>query len=440
MRDINITEQLQQVLPVESFLFNPSLVHIIGDIYLVSVRSVKTNLLEDIADDPHLRENSQHPWSTNWNSEHDLTYVIPIVIRNDFIQALSLPNWPLKIPGVQDTRLFRFIQQDQHIGIIVTFNQEYHNSPDLILKSGDSCDDWCYIINWGYLLVNYQHSQLDYAYIPSAKPLCPNISNPVEKNWSLWSYEQEPFRYLMLSYALTPVHTAFSFKMTGIKNGKIFGGSTCRLNTPRGLTTPNFFENLEKYYNKQLFVSLSTPAYPIDNNPDTYQAVGHLKVKIDYLQDLAKGRSRSKLASFSKRWIKEPGAEAYFHKIYVYFMFIYRFKIKAAENIQGPPESVSERIELTHTGVRLSTEITHISPAFVIWSDELDYFLNFPGGMVVNKNETIISYGNGDYSSHLLTIPNSRIQRMLRPVSSLTGKDYDFIKYLGQGGLIRKIN
>jgi len=433
VRDIDITEALRDVLPVDSFLFNPSIAQVTGDTYLVSVRSYIHNINQALDLNPILLQNPQHPWGTDWAGT-DVTYILPMIITGDSVQPLIATGWPIVVP-VQDTRIFRFMKDGSHIAFILTYNERYEGFEDMVIKAGDLCDDFCYLIGWSYLLVDI--NSLDYSYLPGQKPLCMNISNPVEKNWSLWRYDHNEKIYLMVSYALSPIHTAFSLLIDGIKDGELVGGSTCKMVTIRPGKEKNILGELEEYYDKELYVSLSTPSYSVSDG--RYQAVGHIKIKIEYLKKLAKSSKKNNLAKFARRYISGAGKK-HFNPNYIYLMFVYQFQVvDTKENkILKIDQNSGRGIELTGSRTRIHALVTHITPAFVLKVEEYDYFLNFPSGMVLNEKETIISYGDGDASSHLLYIANDELEKFLKPVTDLTAKKFQFIHAeKGRNGVIK---
>lgn len=426
-RDLDITDAIREALPVDSFLFNPSIAYITGDTYLISVRSFTKDSKKPLDDNPILLDNVQHPWGAGWKGD-DVTYVLPVVITEDHIQPITTGRWPLKIP-YQDARLYEFNKDGTKIAYILTYNKEYEGEKDMIISGGKDCADYCYIIGWSYLLIDINN--LKYSYLPGEKPLCMNISNQVEKNWSLWQHVERNCTYLYVSYGLTPVHSAFTFVIDGVKNDEMVGGSTCRLLTKTNQMKffgeeqqdRSFFGKLEQHYDRNLFVSLSTPAYLLDNGE--YQAVGHLKIKIDYLKKLAKSKDTSKLAKFAREYIT-PRGKKHFHQTYVYFIFVYRFEY---HNVETDVEVLdgSGIIQITGTTDTAIAKITHTTPAFVSKVTEYDYFLNFPSGMSFDDDHTIISYGNGDATSHLLFIPHQDLDDMMSFVDNLSPSKFRFL-------------
>jgi hypothetical protein len=415
VRDLDITSVLRDALPVDSFLFNPSIAEVTGDTYIVSVRSYVHDSSRPLDDDPVLVDNTQHPWGTDWEGSEDATYILPMVITGDKVQPVTSGEWPLKIP-VQDMRIFRFIKDETRVGFILTYNERYDGDKELLIKGDKTCENSCYLIGWSYLLIDI--NTLEYEYLPGRQPLCANISNPVEKNWSLWRYDDEEHVHLLLSYALTPAHETFSFVMKGITEGEIEGGSSCKMVTGKSRGKGNIFKQLEDYYDGKLLVSLSTPSYPVGENGTTYQSVGHLKVKIDYMRGLVNDEENdSPLAAFAQRYMKSGGKKHY-NLSYVYMMFVYRFEVSTDHDGE---------IELTGSKKRAGAKITHVTPAFVCKVTEYDYFLNFPSGMVLDDKHTIISYGNGDATSHLMYMTNKALDDFIEPVSDLTAETFEFL-------------
>lgn len=417
--DTDISSQIRNKLPVKSFIFNPSIAHITDDKYLLSVRSVKNDLSMPHDYNHVLNENPQHPWYSNWNSEHDLTYIFPCEIVDKQIKAEINGKWPIELK-VQDLRIFKFIDDGDNTIFICTYNQQYTEDSDLIIKGGNNCGNWCYLIGWSYIIVN--RKTLDYTLLNSEKPLCLNISNPVEKNWSMWRYDLDDLIYLFVSYSLTPVHTAFSFTLDGIKNREIVGGSTCKLITP-SINKKNIFGKLEEYYEKNLFVSLSTPSY--EYKPEYYQSVGHIKVTIDYIKSIIEKGKRNPLVKFYKEHILNKNQNIHLHPKFIYLMFIYRFNVTNTK-ISNNEEVRSNNIQLTNNNVKMKANIISVSPAFIINNNEYDYYLNFPSGMVMKVDDTIISYGNGDASSHLLFINNEELDKYMIPTSKLSPYNFEF--------------
>jgi hypothetical protein len=424
---MNITEEIQNYLPLNSFVFNPSMARIKKDKYLMSVRSYRYKF-----DVPLAEEN--HPWYTNWSGQEDMTYIFPAIYNENEFKCLNGENWPLEIKGV-DARIFYFMRVDDKNIYIITYNTTFRGYKELILKGGNPCDDYCTVIAWGMLFLDI--NTLEYTYNPGQSPLCLNISNPVEKNWSLWKLKYDNLIHLIVSYSLVPQHNAFSFRLNSIENNKIIADTDCIMVTPFNKTDNNLFNLMEEYFNNELYISLSTPSYLV--NDYIYQSVGHVKVKINYLKKLVSQGDNSKLAKFSKKHLIKDDRIIY-HPTYIYFMFIFRFKV-VLPGEQKRQEIVkfnsSSDIHLTGTNKRITADIVSVSPAFVLDTDDYNYFLNFPSGMVLNKNNTLITYGNGDRTSNILSISNEDIEEFLIPVDNITVKNFKFLTARVKNGILK---
>lgn len=413
--NVDISNEIRKHLQVDSFVFNPSIAHLRDDIYLISVRAYVHDKTKPMDENPKLLDNPQHPWGTSWDGL-DQTLIFLARITDTF-EILEHTDFPI-IVNVQDMRIFRFAVDGSRVSYILTFNELYQERPDMVIKGGDTCDDFCYLIGWAYLVVNTD--TLKPSYVPGQLPLCPNISNPVDKNWSLWTAGENGKIQPVLSYMIAPEHTAFTFQIEKVSRGELVGGSKCILKTPHLGKNTNFYGRLEKFYDSKLIVSLSTPAYPIDDN--VYQAVGHLKVRINYLRDLARKNVNTPLAKFAQ---KHAVAQNYVHfnPSYMYFMYLYKFVLEpfTEEHVIDYSNKV---IEISDT--RMLATITHTTKAFIIDSSEYNYYLNFPSGMVVENKDTIISYGNGDASSHLLFLDNDELESFYEPIDKINPAKFKF--------------
>jgi hypothetical protein len=420
--NIDITNALRDALPFDAYIFNPSIAHIVGDVYLISARVYRNKLNSPFKESPNLSRNPQHPWGSDWKGEIDVTFILPAIITKNHVQPITTGGWPLRVP-VQDMRLFRFMRDGSLVSFVLTYNKNYEGQRDLVIKGGQNCADYCYIIGWSYLLVN-THT-LSYHYLPGQLPLCMNISNRIDKNWSLWRYNTpDELTYLMISYELVPDHTVYSAKITGVEHTEMIADSTCRIMTSQN-RQKNVLADLESFYDNQMFVSLSTPSYPTAR-ANIYQAVGHIKIKLDYLRSNID--SSTNLGKFAKKYVNNTNTKRYLHKTYIYLMFIYQFKVTTPTTSDLRSGYKNHNIELTGSTAKRNAELTHLSPAFIINDPTgYDYMLNFPAGMVLNDKQTIISYGNGDATSNLLFFTNTQIKNMLEPVKNITPANYQFL-------------
>lgn len=405
---IDITEKVLEYINGTGFVFNNSIAKIKENIYLISVRHFAGDKYSPKDEEKNPHKNYQHPWKSFWKGEsnelkEDITYIFLIKLENNNVKIIDNPNFPLKIDG-QDLRIFEFYNDENTASYVLTYNKPFQN-PDIIIKGGKTCEEGCYIIGWNYLVIdlnnNFSNSLLD-----SSSPLCSNISNRLDKNWSLWNLKYEDKTVPMISYMLTPDHIAFNWELYGInkQNNTIDGGYKCRLLTPEEIPHANFFFNLEKYYDNNLFVSLSTPAYLEEKN--TFLAVGHIKAKI-------RGGYRSRNTELTKflKWA-DPD---YLHPTFIYFMFFYRFKPEIFETDEENKlyTTNSREIIFETTKKRFIAPITEISPAFIV-DNGVNYLLNFPSGLVINEDNILVSYGNGDSEARILKLNKIALNKIMK--------------------------
>ena len=403
--NIDITKFLLSELDIDAYLFNPSIANVKDNIYLISVRAFKYIPTLPVFYDIPPSNNPQHPWKSGWsgNNKLDSTFIILAKLNNNN-ELISLNKNNIKL-NVQDLRLYKLYSDSKTASFILTFNNSFKDQA-LTIKSGDRCDDYCYNISWAYLAIDLNTLKMNYKL--SNKPLCKNISNQIEKNWSLWSINDQKNNNIIpiLSYSLVPDQSAYSFIFD-----KKFDIIDCYMETQRQLNN-NFLSDLEKYFKTRdqpnLFVSLSTPSYKF--NDTEFLAVGHIKIK--------KNTNKPALKKFLEKY---PGK--YLHSTFYYFMFIYTFSINSilisTENKDSSFESFLIKSK------RINVPIKRISNAFMV---NTDYLLNFPSGLVIRNNDIIISYGNGDSSSHLLFLDNNKVNKLLKNIENMTPEFFKFKK------------
>ncbi len=236
--NIDITKFLQSELDTDAYLFNPSIAHVKDNIYLISVRAFKfIPTLPVFYDIPPLN-NPQHPWKSGWggNTKLDSTFIILCKLTSNN-ELISLNKKTIKL-DVQDLRLYKLYSDYKTASFILTFNNSFKDQI-LTIKSGDRCDDYCYNISWAYLAIDLNTLKMSYKL--SNKPLCKNISNQIEKNWSLWSINDTKNNSIIpiLSYSLVPDQSAYSFIFD-----KKFDIIDCYMETQRNLNN-NFLLNIE---------------------------------------------------------------------------------------------------------------------------------------------------------------------------------------------------
>jgi len=400
----------------DTFNFNPSIGHIVNDIYLISSRNVRTTeKLKSLDNEPNLHKNVDHPWKTNWNSKFDNTSLQLFKITNNKVSLIKHSKYPFILAYLQDLRIFELWSDNDYAAFILSFNQLFLDN-NLVLKDGYECSKRCFIINTGFLVIN-KHT-LEPFYIPSKDPLCINISNPIEKNWSFWKYKNN----VIFSYNLTPTHEAFKINIRGIEKGELVISDKCRLLTFNNtITTDNFLQKLEQYYDGKVIVSLSAPSYKINNE---YYSVGHIKIFVDYLKRTAKPH----LKNFYNKHIK--GNSQYLHKQYIYLMFFYKFNVSEIYISDSDLPEINSDVQ---TLVKISkikaikANITGVSYCYVFNTTKYNYLLNFPSGFCINNNRVYISFGEADKSSHLLSFSIQEFKKCIKNVSDLTPSKYKFV-------------
>jgi hypothetical protein len=366
----NITKDIETYIKTKGVVFNPSIAHFNEFVYIVSVRNY-------VYDNFAPKSKNQHPWKRFWKSgEHttDSTYIFPAEIKDNSFESIETSNWPIVL-NVQDLRIFKLYSDKEISTYILTYNNVVSN----VEIKNDDCSNRCYIINWSYLVVK---SDLSYNIIHSEKPLCTNISEKTEKNWSLWSIIKNDEIKLMISYLLTPAHLTFNWFIDDIENSNIKGGYDCKLLEPTEVLITNVLFDIQSYYKDILFVSLGTPAVLAKDN---YLGVGHIKVLYKELDKF----KNSNLYNFFN------SVETKLHPNYIYFMFFYTFD----EN----------------------SILLKVSPCFVI-----DTLLNFPCGLTRDRYRTFVSYGSNDEESHILKMSNRAVNSLLVDVEDIKPEKYEF--------------
>ncbi len=183
---MDFTDLIHKKYMRNSFLFNPSIAWVEGDLYLISVRSFLRTARQRVDHNPDLIHNRNSPWrgggkSDRWwwttnPSGEDMTYFALFEIKGNKIQKIR--DFDLQIDG-SDARVFR----DSSNRFIVTYNVFIDWDTNITLKDGRSCneEDWCMLMQQSILSLSKDHTQL--TKIDTSDPaLCLNISADFEKN------------------------------------------------------------------------------------------------------------------------------------------------------------------------------------------------------------------------------------------------------------------
>lgn len=382
--------QFTCILPkdVNEVIFNPSISHWKDNLYLCTFRVFSRYPTVDSRKySKNPLTNPNHPWLGSieawplwWNSVYGYDKTRIVLLKIDEKLNVTFEKDYGDVNGV-DGRLLK-IDYDK---FIFMYNEWLETN--IHIKSNKTCKDGCMLLGTRiFYLVDGELKK------STGKLLCPEKSNTIEKNWSMWVNKDES---LKISYGLSPVHEIFSMK---IKNNSI----TCEdIKNIRG--TVDFFNKLESYYNNNVIISLTSPAL-LENGK--FIGVGHLKYKYrnityeevntnsnNYLNSGNKftvklTHNNSNLIKFHNNMVKNGKK---FHPLLVYMMFIYEF-------------------ESTHP-----YDITRVSPMFIPKSD---YTLCFPTNLTYSHKleRYIISYGDHDTACNMLVMTSKEINDSLEPI------------------------
>lgn len=352
----NITDILPQI--DNDVLLNPSVCHWKHNLFICTYRVFTRNNSSPYTS---IYNNPNHPWlggegsHSYWNSEggYDHTRICLLEITDDSVSFVKYYGY---IQG-QDIRVYKV--DDNRFAI--TGNTVINNDSNVNLSS-TNCEKGCYLI-FVRILTMLSKKKIN---ISQGIILCPEVSNKIEKNWSIWKNPQGQF---LVSYGVSPSHEVFTLQLqnnllqcTAIS--KIHGNN-------------RFFEKLIKFYNNIIFISLSTPALRRKNG--NYIAFGHVKYKY---KNIDKINPSTNLFKFNKK-IKNKNL----HPTFVYLMFLYEF------SSQYP------------------YSITRISNMFI---PESEFSLVFATNLTRNTKGTyILSYGEHDSECWLLYMTEKEVEDAL---------------------------
>jgi hypothetical protein len=368
--NVNFTKKLRR--KHGEVLFNPAVVHWKDDLYLCTYRVfIRYAGLDTrkFADNPFFNPN--HPWLggkpslTFWSAPlefkgYDVTRIALIRITGSKVKTLKKYG---DYPGV-DTRLFKISENK----FVLTGNSNYWVYDQNLDIAKGNCKELngCMLMYASILTIN-EDLKLD---IGKPVVMCPQFSNRMEKNWSLWL---SPRGELLVSTWISPRHEIFHLRIDGD-----------RLSCPtvRHITSKNnILGSLKSYYNKIVHISLSTPALRMSSG--RYVAFGHIKYTY---KDVGELSSNSPLRRFTDLLIEKKKK---LHPTYVYLMFLYEFSPEFPYNI------------------------TRISDMFI---PESAFSLVFPNNLTYSPEEDkyIMSYGDHDNQCWLLYMSPYQIEEALK--------------------------
>lgn len=357
-----------------SYNFNPSIAWLKDNFYLVSyrqfVRYPELGSVEEYS--PTL--DPQHPWlggdrSTTWwnrlNGEDNTGFFIGQLIEDDtgddfnfsFVKRLKLP---IVCKGDDGTKCDLY-----HLEGVDTRIARLGVNKYLISYNVWADGRFKILARTGYI----RDSKL---YLGKENDVCPQISQPTEKNWSFWTYKGDVY----FSYGLSPRHTVYKVNIDD---------DSVRCVPSVVKESGNYYEALERYYNrvlgddKYVFVSVTTPA--IQNPEGNYVGVGHIKYKTTVLRDTPGARE----GNIYRFYNQTQGLDR--HPVYDYLMFFYEFD----------PEN---------------GRLVSVSDAFI--PSETTYSLSFPSGITMyNGKYVIVTYGDHDSQCKMIIFPSETVRKLL---------------------------
>ena len=391
--------------------FNPSIIKSVQDdnLYIMSCRSFRRRTYSDLIGPINDVNDPNHPWYGGPLSKYWWTYD-PIdgfwgtgifLVRYNGVN-FDIIDYIGSMPGVVDARLFRLNNSQ----ILMTANGPTDNIEvgsdrskyGLYGGSTNCAVNNCTLINQYILQIEQTGNKLS-LWSSEPRTLCNNLSHSVEKNWSVWEYNDS----LNLTYLISPGHVVFNIGepiSCGLDHSRyknIFGEVEAYYyyNTFSSVDAEyrTVSDGVEIYYNKGVTFSLGTPALPFDAN--SYIGVGHAKISGVSLNK----NENTPAAIFyreSSDMIRHPSRDTF------YLMYFYTFN----------PQTF-DIIKVSHSFLPPGTE----------------YGVVFPCGLTMfDSNTFLISYGEADMKMKLLTISRKEIEEMLMDQPFNKPEKYQFIR------------
>jgi hypothetical protein len=398
--------------PVTEMKFNPTISLIEGvnipgvDLFLCIVR--KFSRMSGQNASYNLNWPIDHPWAggegskTWWNTApkfsggYDLSemYILEVfkpTTSNDKIRVKTHLISNGEIDGT-DCRIIQARQAEPgtpDLGdYILTYNGNWVNN--IKIKNGD-CSQWCMLIkaeilrlsfdvDKGYYIIGRKSNQ-------DSQFLCPEISNKMEKNWSVWFYDDRMY----FSYGLYPAHDIYELRKTS--------DSVLTCGAKRSIVTP-LINGWHDLYNSTLqdffHISVTTPAIFIPEIK-MFVGIGHVKFRYNkYYTAKTNPFPNTGLSAFLEADRNNIlHTSPLVHPVYIYFMYLYAFVPKTYEN--GTVDIINFKM----------------SDAFIPYSDEKNYLV-FPSGITRDsKNDVLLAYGELDESSKVIGMSVNELAKML---------------------------
>ena len=344
-------------------------------------------------------KNPQHPWLGGDNLDkiwwqtasedesglgYDATFLFILKIKGSKVKVVYAH--PERLP-LEDARIYR----DTPFRYIITGNQRLKLPKERKIKSGDCPALGCVVITQCFAYIDVpDYNRLTLEMGKCDPGLCLNISEPIEKNWSYWKFfPPNGISLRVISYKITPYHKAYTYT-NDFKDGCFEVSQS---------SSSNILDNVERHYDRQLLISLGTPAYDIGSG--NFVGVGHMKIKINKFEEVIKSHPNDPISKwYNWDFGGNKGEDMFWHPYFVYFAYFYIFHPTVKNN-------------------NLDISITHISPAFMVEGFQ-PYPLCFPAGLAYNEGtkELIFSYGESDFRSKLYKLTAEQLKTICRPVDT----------------------
>lgn len=362
--------------------FNPSIVKITNDYYLLSYRAlVPEEQFWQETSGVYLPSWKGSPW-TMWNhSLYDGTGLALLKKDSKYLFKVIYDHIDLESDTYQDMRLYT----DSNKKIIFTSNIINYKS-DKNTKIG-----YAVKIVKGEIDYNIQNGNYKYKYVSY---VCNKLQKDIEKNWTLIPdtnkilYHVDPYR--VIDYNKCDV---------------LYDDNS-------------IFTKIKRLYGGYILFSSSTPVIDWTNN--TYLTVGHLKIDYKNIKNAKTNgglfiQEIQKLFNLPKDRKKWKLSMGYLHHKYIYMIFF---------------------IEINKSDLSLHK----YSHALIPMVENASTTLIFPSGLTTINNDVLLTYGDSDVSVKMLKCSKSLVNKMLIENISKP-EDYQFnILWINSPILCKSIN
>ncbi len=361
-------------------MFNPSIVNIQNETYLVSYRYF-------------YRKDNKHPSETNWQygiGGFDKTYFAFISINDDGVKLNKLIT-NNSIENFVDARLFKYDKKYVIIYSAKIVNNIYVGSK---VKKYITNNDQINCVKDGCTLQIFRTFEIendDIKFLKGIHPYCSDLSSHIEKNWSVFGYNNE--LYITYGFAHSPNNGWFNKqKKIDFLNMKVKEPKECDIVKPVNNPNINFVKIQEIF--KGLHISCSTPAILSNINKDTWISVGHVKFDVNDKNECLKS------------FIDFINSKNLNHNKFHYASFFYKFVRISNKKYNTEVDYLIEPM----------FKIIEVSKLFLI--SDTNHSIMFPCGITYLNDDLLISYGEGDKKCKLALFKESEIEWIKDDINS----------------------